>query len=68
MSEYNDCRRDLDVEVYVEHEESKTELDDMVAGANEVQMSNASLLWATCSEHPCMWSQLELCNQTIHSF
>ena len=38
ISEYSDCRRDLDVEAYVEHEESKIELEDMVAGA--VVMSN----------------------------
>lgn len=34
MSEYSDCRRDFDVEAYVEHEESNTELDD-IGGRDE---------------------------------
>ena len=37
---YNDCRRDLDVEAYVEHEDSKTELEDTVVGAKQ--------FWVTC--------------------
>lgn len=58
MSEYNDCRRDLDVEAYVAHEESRAELEDIVAGSgshrNGRNVKRVAFVWATCSEQPHM--------------